>query len=266
MKKRILIILIIIISLSIGVFLGVNLEKGKIDNNNDINNSSNKEEVNNNDKEIRGKVEEIVSNELDQLLSKKTLSELTNQDKLQTILELYAKENSYPETISKEALENIFKNSSLRNLEIEYNDIYWDHMLQDTNEKYYEIEGDTYKKTISGHGANQLNTIYKQVTDYKKDENKISVSYKYAFYTVIGDGPQPINLYYTFEEALHSENKVITYDPRNYLTDEDLSGYQSAFNAAKNHDFSKSLDKLDTYTYTFEIINNEIVLVDFNRE
>lgn len=273
--KKTLTILIVIISLFLGIFIGIILEKKVLNNSNDINDLDNNqnnevidnnENLDNNDEEIRKQVEEIVSNELDQLLPKKSLNELTNQDKLQTILYIYASENSYSEIINKEVLETIFKNSSLRNLEIEYTDIYFDHMLQDTNEKFYEIQDNIYKKIGGGHGASQLNTIYKEVTDYKKNENKITISYKFAFYTVLGEGPNPINLYYTYEDALNDKNKIISYEPSDYLTAEDASGYITAFNAAKNYDFSKLLDKLDTYTYTFEINNNDIVLVDFNRK
>ena len=51
-----------------------------------------------------------------------------------------------------------------------------------------------------------------------------------------------------------------------YITDEDMSGYTKAMEEAKKYDFSKELDKLDTYTYTFELVGNDIVLVDFNRK
>lgn len=138
-------------------------------------------------------------------------------------------------------------------------------MLQDTNEKYYELKGEVYTNVIGGHGAIQLNTIYKKIIDYNKQENKVTISYKYAFYKV-SEGPSPIDLYYTYEDALNSKNKITTYNPNDYMTDEDPVGYQGALNAAKKHDFSNELDKLNTYTYVFEIIDSKLILIDFNRK
>ena len=283
-KTIILSIFIFIISLIVGIVIGLNIKNDKLDsktdddvdvqdnvninnngniNNNQDNGNTDNNKDNENDENRKNDIEKIIDNELRYLLSKKKLNELTNQDKLRTILILYSSENGNNDTINKNALDNVFKNSSLRNLEIVYEDIYEDSMLQDTTGKWYELDNDIYNKVILGHGGNIFNIIYKQVVDYKEESNKITISYKYAFYTTIGDGPVPINIFYNYNDAIKNENRVAVYDPMDYLTEEDFSGYQAALNDAKEYDYVKDLDKMYTYTYVFDIVNDDYVLTDY---
>jgi len=281
-KKKILIItitILLIIASSIGGFiLGQSFADKEEEIHNEINNkqdnnSNNNEEENNNiqndnNKSVRERIEEIVENELKQLIPKKTLEELTNQDKLQTVLSLYHNSNEYTDTIQKATLENIFKNSSIRNLGIEWEDIYIERSsFVESTETMYEIENNIYKNVVLGGGAGiSIDKIYQQIIDYYEDNNEITISYKYAFYRTDGTGPVPIKLYYTIEDALNDQDEIITYDPLDYPSSDEPFSYPEAFKAAQNHDFSKELDKLDTYTYTFEIQNNDIILIDFSRK
>ena len=285
MKNKIIIILtilVVIMSLIIGIGIGLNLSNKKTeinDSNNinqEINEGQNKEENNDNvqvgiDEEIKKEkptqtdVEKVVEKELKILLTKKSLSDFTNQDKLQVVFDLYREKNGYKETISKKELENLYKNSSLRNMDIKYENIYFYYMLKPSDELLYEIKGDNYVKVEGGHGVPTLDTIYKKITNYNQDADKITISCKYAFYRVDGDGPNPIDLYYTYDDAINGKNNITTYNPNDYMTDDDPLGYQGAKSAAEKYNFSNVLDKLDTYTYTFKIIDNELVLVDFNR-
>ena len=231
--------------------------------------NDNKEE-NNINKTTKERVDDIIANELEQLIPLKSLNELSNQDKLQTILYMYVKNGSgYTDTIQKSTLENIFKNSSIRNLGIEYKDIYEERQLQDTENTIYIIENGVYKKTIGGGTGGYIGLIQKKLVDYKEENNKVTISYKYAFYKNEGDGPTPINIYYTFEDAKNNQNKIKTFDPLDYkdeLYPNEPFSYPKAKEAAENYDFSKDLDKLNTYTYVFELINNELILIDFNRK
>jgi len=207
-KKKILIItitILLIIASSIGGFiLGQSFADKEEEIHNEINNkkdnnSNNNEEENNNiqndnNKSVRERIEEIVENELKQLIPKKTLEELTNQDKLQTVLSLYHNSNEYTDTIQKATLENIFKNSSIRNLGIEWEDIYIERSsFVESTETMYEIENNIYKNVVLGGGAGiSIDKIYQQIIDYYEDNNEITISYKYAFYRT--DGTEPVTI------------------------------------------------------------------------
>ena len=189
MKKNQILLIIAIIIIFISSIGGFILGTKFADKELEIKNETKDNQNNNTDNEINNditqvQVEEVIEKELKQLLPLKSINELTNQDKLQTLLEIYAADQGYTETISKETLNTTFNNSCINRLGIEYGDIYWDHMLQDTNEKHYELKGEVYTNVIGGHGASQLNTIYKKIVDYNEQEDKVTISYKYAFYKV----------------------------------------------------------------------------------
>ena len=164
----ILFILVAIISVVIGIGIGVNLPSKEAETNKDTS-IENKQDLTNNenttptDNITQEQVEELIEKELSQLVAETSLAKLTNQDKLQILLDIYENKtnNGHSETISLTSLDDVYKNSCIRNLSIEYEDITHYMEYRPVPETRYNINEDTYIcPGDSHHGASMFRIIY----------------------------------------------------------------------------------------------------------
>lgn len=244
-----LIFLLVILVLLGVLVLGLKYVDYKSGNNNEvINDLENESEKN---QEIRVNVEKIVSSELNYLLSFDSLGGFTNQSKLQSILRIYGNEFGYKDEITVDDLNKVYSNSSLRNLGIEYEDIYIDEMYQETDKVFYRLDNNIYKKVTENDTTNKLQIAYKYIVNYSKEDSLIVISYKYGFYNILNDSDK-INVFSFYEDAIENKNIIKEISIDEYKTD-NSDGKNEAINAAMTFDFTNYLDTMKTYTYTFRI-------------
>lgn len=204
----------------------------------------------------------IIEEELGFLESKKNYKDLTNKEKNHWLYLL----SHYPlDLLTTDTLENIRKNSSLREMEVEYDDvyaIYEGYEISDTLERTLDKESGKYTDVLGGHGAISISgTPF--LYDFKIDNDQYIISYKYVFIQDVGQGPADLNIHYTYENAVNRENKIKVFSPTETNYDMNLL-YMMAKNYIEDN-YESFKDKLETYNYVFEIHDGNIVLVDFYR-
>lgn len=196
--------------------------------------------------------ENLIDEELYILFGFKSLNELTNWRKLTLVFnkldETYAhSENdvySVVENVSKKKVEEVFNNTVFSNLGITHQsfDTY------DTNDTFY------YRKNQYMQKRNLFYCGYEhKVDNFEKKDNKYIMSVKYMF----TDTCEGYLYYYGSYSAddQNESNKITnaTDDGINYI---DGKKYF-------NENYENIKNKLDTYTYTFEVNGNKINIIDF---
>lgn len=215
------------------------------------------------------------------ILSNKTnLLELTNQEILQILLTEYLKdENHDTQSFKVEDLENIHKNSILSNLEVEYTsildklDLYGFSYNDDLYS--YELSENTYNWAgTGGHGLNKISIpVYRELVLFNETDGRYTISQRIVFANSYGDGPNPYYIYYDSKQAVEDaknnssdENSFLKLDETNlsdYL-EENTSISSQAVSKYIYANYADIKDKLSTYTYTFEEIDDHLVLTDFS--
>ena len=235
MKNLIITILAIVSICSVGYIVYIN------NNNSDNNNNNYKLED----------FTEIIDKELNFLKTKKKLSDLTNEEKTFMI---YWHLLGYSNDLTTTKLENARKNSSLREMDVTYTDIYdtYDYYkMHDTIVYSLNKKSGKYTNVFGGHGVESLDT-YDFLVDFKRENNKYIVSYRHIFRLRLDPGATiDYNLYYTFEDYLNGKKYTKVVDGDNVYY------YKENYKSFK--------DKLDTYNYVFEVHDGNIVLTDFYR-
>ena len=247
MKKNIIIILLAIIS--IGLIGYIIYDK----NDNDTVNKVNYKLID---------FTKVINNELYFLVSQKNYKDLTDKEKTYMFYLLVDDRNN----VTVDKLENIRKNSSLRELSVNYTDIYDSYNGYElTNDILRSLNKETgqYSEPLIGHGGLFIDKI-PFLVDYKFENNRYIISYKYVFTKNQGDGPTNLDAYYTYEDAIKGQNKIKEFLLED-ANDESSLLFQNVKDYA-NENYDDLKDKLDTYNYVFEVKDNNIILTDFYRE
>lgn len=203
----------------------------------------------------------IVNEELEFFVSQEKLDDITNEEK--TYLLYYLLDDKTEVTVDK--LENVRKNSSLREMNVKYTDIYDSYesfVLIDDVLRSLDKQTGKYSDYLTGHGGLMISS-HSFLQDFKIDNNKYILSYKYVFIKAQGEGPTDLDMYYTFEDAVKKTNrkKEFIWDVQTLYKPSPSA--QADTYAENNYESFK--DELDTYNYVFEIHDGNIVLVDFYR-
>lgn len=270
MKKNILIILMFVLVLGVGIVIGTNLPKQDLSNN-----EENNQEEEKNIKYTKEELETIITEQLHSLVNKNSLQELTNQERLRILLNLYLKNNNLSEEpIKVEDFKKLHETSVIKDLDVTYVDIYDTYTSFSEDEKgnrdsylIYNEENNTYEVNPHvGHGAPITAAIvYKELISFEENNNEYTIKYKYVFGNTSGDGPMPYTLYYRGIDAVNKTNPFKEFDYSD-CTGEYCSDYRSpALNyITSNYDNIKN--HLSTYTYTFKVEDNNLVITSFNVE
>lgn len=263
MKKNIVIIILCILLLGVSGYLVYDkvLSNKKEDNQNkDIINNP----VDENIKEFtRDDFDKIVTSwlGLSSLLNKKSLNEMTNQEKLRMLIDLYNEEDKYS-TFSQSKLEKIHSESVIKDLNITYESLsdYYGTFLW--NDKLVGFEYNKNDKTFTytgalGHGGSSRGNIaYSEMVSMDTDGKTYTVKYKYVFLNSTGDGPSDVKIYLNVNDALNDKNLW------KYLEVGEDDSVHSKEYIQEHYDEIK--DKLSIYTYKFKVENDKLVITDFS--
>jgi len=283
MKKTIIIIFGTMLILSLGMAIGINLPKQNLsnNNNNDIpkeENNVNNENDNHNNSQNEEKYNpeffnEIITTQLQSLFNKKSLNELTNQERLYLLLQLYRNQNDYEysENIKVEDLRVVHQSSIIKNLSINYTDIYDRYTSFVSDEKgnmeiayKYNPASDNYTNTGLGHGGNIVaKPLYKELMQFTNKDNTYTIEYKYVFGNSYGDGPTPYELYYSGIDAYNEKNSFKKQDD-NDCTGEYCTDYETPMIEYIENNYDQIKNKLSTYAYTFKLDNNQLIITSFS--
>ena len=207
--------------------------------------------------------ESIITNDLSKLLSRNSLSELTNQDKLSMLFEMYKKEYGFREFFSKEDLNNIHKNSVLSNLEVKHEKINDYSIVNDYSAStLFDYDNETYRYANTGHSYENLKIINKELVEKSEKGDEITLSYKFIFLTQTSNKPVELKLYTSIDDI--KNNKV--FEKFSYYDINDEASYYMTIDKSKMHvklNYDSIKDNLKIYTYTFKIEDNNITLANF---
>lgn len=201
---------------------------------------------------------------LSSLLNKKSLNEMTNQERLRMVIDMYTGDDKY-DVFSQARLEKIHSESVIKDLSITYEDLYnyygtflWDDVRLVGFE--YNKENKTFKYTGAlGHGGISYGNIaYSDMISMDTDGKTYTVRYKYVFLNSSGDGPSDVRLYLNINDALSYKNEW-AYLP----VGEDNSTHSEEY--IQEH-YDEIKDKLSIYTYKFKVEDNHLVITDFSVE
>lgn len=248
----------VLILLIIFGFYVIYLKFIDVKSNNNLDDMSNSDSDNNQD--IRINIESIIARELNYLLPIDNIDELTNQKKLQSILYIYNNDYGYNDEVSVSELDEVFNNSCLKKLGLEYEDIYSSKMFNDMDDVLYKLNDNIYKRVNEYNLNNRLGIIYRNIIDYKQDDNIIVISYKYGFY--VKEEDNLVNIFISYEDAISNSNIIKTFNIEDYKSDTS-DGYAETINEAMLFDYSIYLEEMKTYTYTFNIENDDINLIGY---
>ena len=119
---------------------------------------------------------------------------------------------------------------------------------------------------MTAHGASSIKPVYSKVVDYDVLDNIYNISIQYVF-TFYGDSPMDTRLYYTYQDALSSKNDFYSFNIEDYFSEEkstyDTDLLNKSMNEYVSNNYDKIKDKIKTYNYTFEVVNDKLKLTDF---
>lgn len=268
MSKNIVIILLSILVVAFGVFIVydkfINESTNNIVNNGNVNGNNNKKD---NTVYIKlNQFENVIENELSGIEAFNSLSEVSNENKLILLYNLYIKNNkNTSETFKKSDLEQLKENSSLANIDITYDnicDMYGIYTIDNSKVGYkYDKNNETYTYTGElGHGGVTEGIIYKKLIDYKYQDGKYVLEYNYIFYNggSLMD-KEDTDIYYTVSDLFDGKSIKTFNNNKNELA---MYNQFDAISYIKNN-YSELESKLKIFAYEFEIINNKIVLSNY---
>lgn len=214
---------------------------------------------------LEDKISDIIDNELYMYIKYKNVVDITNQDKLWFMYNMYMKKggsNSFDASLLQEE----FTNSVLIDLGYKNDDIYYqdsDEMKEENIYVKYDIESNkySYNSLFDKNVSRKVVRGVKRVDSFTKENNRYIVKVKYLFVVDDGNMSFPMDVYGKWEDAYNGVNKVDTINVLNASSD----SIKDVFNYL-NSNYSNISSLLDTYTYIFTYNNNKIKLVDFERE
>ena len=216
--------------------------------------------------------EKIINEDLGFLLEKSSLTDITNEDITAWAFNK-SKYNYSTNSFESKYLEDIIKNSVFRNIEFDLTDIYQvrgnyaDIHLSDSV-KCFSLKGTKYtnEDTCGSSGLGATPYVTKFVY-FKQEKNRYIISAKSIFTTIL-TGPDDIRLYSSYEKARKAslDNSFYNLSFKTFAMKENGDDYIVSYDDADkyiNENWNSIKDKLDTYTYIFEIEDGEIILQDF---
>lgn len=271
MSKNIVIIVLSILVVAFGGFIVydkfINESTNDIVNNGNVNaNNNKKDNAVYTDNVKLSQFEKIIENELSGIEAFNSLSEVSNENKLILLYNLYKKNNkNTSETFKKSDLEKLKENSSLANIDITYDnicDMYGIYTIDNSKVGYkYDSNTETYTYTgVLGHGGVTEGIIYKKLIDYKYQDGKYVLEYNCIFYNggSLMD-KEDTDIYYTVSDLFDGKSIKTFNNNKNELA---MYNQFDAISYIKNN-YNEIESKLKTFTYEFEIINNKIVLSNY---
>lgn len=271
MSKNIVIILLSILVVAFGGFIVydkfINESTNNIVNNGNVNGNNNKKDNNVYTDNVKlSQFVSVIESELSGIEAFNSLSEVSNENKLILLYNLYKKNNkNTSETFKKSDLEQLKENSSLANIDITYDnicDMYGIYTIDNSKVGYkYDKNTETYTYTGElGHGGVTEGIIYKKLIDYKYQDGKYVLEYNYIFYNggSLMD-KEDTDIYYTVTDLFDGKSIKNFNNNKNELA---MYNQFDAISYIKNN-YSELESKLKTFTYEFEIINNKIVLSNY---
>lgn len=194
------------------------------------------------------------------LVNKKSLSEMSNAERLRMLISYYKGNDRY-DTFSEKEIDKVHNESVIKNLNVIYEnlyDYYGTFMWSDTNVAYhYNSNGGTFKYTGAlGHGGvSRGNIIHKELVSLDTNGRTYTVKYRYIFYNSTGDGPSDVTLYLNIDDAMNDKH-AWAYLP----VKEDNSAHANEY---IDMHYGEVKDKLPIYTYIFKVVDNQLVITDF---
>ena len=271
MSKNIVIIVLSILVVAFGGFIVydkfINESTNNIVHNGNVNGNNNKKDNNVYTDNVKlSQFVSVIENELSGIEAFNSLSEVSNENKLILLYNLYKKNNkNTSETFKKSDLEQLKENSSLANIDITYDnicDMYGIYTIDNSKVGYkYDKNNETYTYTGElGHGGVTEGIIYKKLIDYKYQDGKYVLEYNYIFYNggSLMD-KEDTDIYYTVTDLFDGKSIKNFNNNKNELA---MYNQFDAISYIKNN-YSELESKLKTFTYEFEIINNKIVLSNY---
>lgn len=218
----------------------------------------------------QSELESIITSQLGLLNGKTSTDQVTNQDKLQLAVKLYAKEHpyvngTYERTITANEIEDVLNKSSLNVKGLVHESIKCAIATSPIHNDYdYDSNSKTYSNANHlGHGAGgQVFTVYSKSTDFKNSNGQYSISYGYIFSTSGDTGGGDIPVYGTYSDVKKQTNVLHIFKSPD---DEMMSSVELAEQAKYfENNYNSFVDRLSKYTYTFEKIDGKISLVAFS--
>jgi len=245
--------------------------------NNNIQNQSNISEIKNNNIKL---YEEIIENDLLKLLGNNSLKDISNQDLLEIVFEMYKNEYGWKKEILLDDLMQIKEKSVLKNTNIEYA-----KQLQDYTAAYnytdsiiYEFDSSIQKYIYQevGHSKSDISIIHKELVNKYINNNEITLSYKFVFVRTTSNSvktaPGYHYLYHGYDNILNNVNNLNGekhFKEFSFMDMDEEIGRTIAYDKAKSYvidNYDSIKNKLYTYTFVFSYEDNILVLKDYYRE
>ena len=178
----------------------------QLNNKIDISDNNDDNEVSDNSGFMLDAYENIITSDLSKLLGENSLSELSNQDILYMLVEMYKNQNEFPEDFTKEDLDNIHRNSVLRNINFVHEDISDYSIVNEyTGSPLFNYSDSTYKYANTGHSYETLKIVNKELVEIIEKDNEVMLSYKFVFLKQSGNNPVYLKLYSTIDDVRNNK-------------------------------------------------------------
>lgn len=220
----------------------------------------------------QSELESIVTSQLGLLNGKTSINQVTNQEKLQLAVKLYANEHPYvngvyERKITANEIEDILNKTSINVEGLVHESIKCAIVASPAHNDYdYDPNNKTYSNSNHpGHGGGgQVLTVYSKSSDFKNNNGQYSISYGYIFIIPGDTGGGDLPVYGKYYDAKNHTNVLHIFKSPDdeMMTSVEPAEQKKYFD--DNYDTLKS--KLSKYTYTFEKTNDKIKLVDFSVE
>lgn len=204
----------------------------------------------------------LIDEQLYIFYGKKSLNDITNQNKLSLALHLMEnnKLGELRDSFTSKELEDAFNSSIISGLGITHENIIPSKsVLSDGNMGYgYTYLDGVYSAPVrTNSGFSAVHMIYNKVVSFSEDDGQYTFSIKYLWggfgeYLMDDD-----NVYGKYEDSINGQNSI------GIVSEDILMGsYEQLQNWGKEN-FSSFEDKLEKYNFVFVKENGKINLIDF---
>lgn len=213
-------------------------------------------------------IEKVLEEEGSILYGDSSLLEFDDKEKTYVAFMLYKKANSERDLsatgFTLDDIKKYYEDSIYSEIGVNYTDVY---LAPGYNEVYFHLNNGNYTfEPMAAHGASSITPVYSKVVDYNAVDNVYNISIQYVF-TFHGDSPMDAKLYYTYQNALSNKNAFYTFNIEDYFSEEkstyDTDLLNKSMNEYVSNNYDKIKDKIKTYNYTFEVVNDKLKLTDF---
>lgn len=262
-----------------GYYIGSNIVNDKKDTvvNKDNEQKENEQEVSEKTEEISDAILSVLNKALNEnaytlnvLNTKSSLNDLTDEE-LRNIafIKWLNSTDSDREVFTESELENAFSKTLLGNMTLKHGDIKDSIMSTDglyiADDIHYHYDSDTKLYTIDpnygGHGGGSyIGSLGIDYNSFEKDDKYIVE--KYCVYYIVPDiGPGTAEYYGNYNDAKAGKNELFK-NPYDIGTNEEAYRSYDPVEEITNN-FDKYKDKMTKVTYTFEIVDGNVNLIDY---